>query len=278
VPKSLRWAGFVALAVSAIMVVSSARAQRTASPLVLPDSAVEGSANLKIGTAFGKPKGAGPFPALVLLQTCSGATADMRDWGQRAIEHGYVALVVDSMGPRGVTGKNCNLPAGVRARDADQARAHLAKFDFVDRSRIGLLGFSAGAGATLLSAGVAVRQFIPDLQPWAAAVAFYPGCTTTLVPTTLTGPLLILLGTSDSQSRPAECVPKFEALKAAGADISWHIYQGASHCFDCRSESGKEAIDTFHNQPMTFIYNAKATADAEQRTFEFFASRLKVGG
>jgi hypothetical protein len=44
---------------------------------------------------------AGPFPALVLVHTCGGLRPEIQDWTKNALARGYVAFVIDSLGPRG---------------------------------------------------------------------------------------------------------------------------------------------------------------------------------
>src|SRR5438105_2650861 len=43
-----------------------------------------------------RPRGDGPFPAVVLLHGCGGVSPSTRQWGRWFRAHGYVALVVDS--------------------------------------------------------------------------------------------------------------------------------------------------------------------------------------
>jgi poly(3-hydroxybutyrate) depolymerase len=50
-----------------------------------------------------RPDGAGPFPAVVLLHGCGGNWRGMDTrWGARFVRWGYVALSIDSYGPRGI--------------------------------------------------------------------------------------------------------------------------------------------------------------------------------
>ncbi len=267
--------------------VSAQQTRASIPDLVFPTQAVEGAeAIVKLGTVLAKPKGDGPFPAVVIMQTCSGATADQRDWGRRAVNHGYVALIVDSIGPRGLNSNNCNnLPQPRRAADALDARARLRQLSFVDANRIGLLGFSAGANAALY---ITTHRLLGTQRegytPFAAVAIFYPGCMTgtetgvrqnVFKDAKLDAPFLMLLGDADAQARVPECVPPLEELKKAGADVDWHVYPKASHCFDCKSEDGKVATNGTQGT-MTFIYNKAATDDAEARTFDFFASRMKT--
>ena len=47
-----------------------------------------------------RPQGSGPFPAVVVLHGCGGFHQDMIAWADRLRHWGYVALAVDSFGPR----------------------------------------------------------------------------------------------------------------------------------------------------------------------------------
>lgn len=253
--------------------------------LAFPTQAVEGSAAIvKLGTVLAKPAGPGPFPAIVIMQTCSGATADQRDWGRRAVDHGYVALIVDSMTPRGVTSSSCNLPMSRRTLDAHDAREYLKRFDFVDPGRIGLMGFSVGANtALMITTHLPPFTEEPKYTPFPAVVTFYGACIrrvqggfqSTFKERGPDAPLLMLMGDADPQGRPADCVPELERLKSSGADVDWKVYPRATHCFDCRSESGKVADNTIQGGRMTFTYNEAATNDAAEYAFAFFASRMK---
>jgi len=49
-----------------------------------------------------RPPGAGPFPAMVLLHSCHGVLPSTREWGRWFRARGYVALIVDSLTPRGL--------------------------------------------------------------------------------------------------------------------------------------------------------------------------------
>ena len=69
-----------------------------------------------------KPKGAGPFPAVVLLHSCLGLPANRRAMADTFAGWGYVALFVDDFATRGVK-ETCavDFPAG-RARRLGRAR------------------------------------------------------------------------------------------------------------------------------------------------------------
>src|SRR5262245_29236345 len=49
-----------------------------------------------------RPHGDGPFPAVVQFHGCAGVEAESFRWARWLADRGYVSLVVDSFGPRGV--------------------------------------------------------------------------------------------------------------------------------------------------------------------------------
>jgi hypothetical protein len=53
-----------------------------------------------------RPEGAGPFPAVVLLHGCDGIQPFQEQWAADLADWGYVALLTDSHGPRGI-GDDC---------------------------------------------------------------------------------------------------------------------------------------------------------------------------
>jgi len=52
----------------------------------------------EISATLVRPAGEGPFPAVVQLHGCGGLEAQSYRWARWLVEHGYVALVVDSFG------------------------------------------------------------------------------------------------------------------------------------------------------------------------------------
>jgi dienelactone hydrolase len=98
---------------------------------------------------FAKPKGKGPFPAIVLLHTCGGVRSHVsEDWPSFFTANGYAALTVDTFGSRNA-GKcpEARHLQGVMMDDAYGALFYLAIRPDIDPNRIGVMGFSLGAMA-----------------------------------------------------------------------------------------------------------------------------------
>jgi hypothetical protein len=116
----------------------------------------EGDTTRTISGLLAKPEGNGPFPAVVLLHTCGGLRPHVyTDWTNYLTAFGYVTLSVDSFGPRGIT--RCPTPL-VRdrrelSRDAYGALEYLASLPFIDKERVGVMGFSLGGNTIDYFAG-----------------------------------------------------------------------------------------------------------------------------
>ena len=90
-----------------------------------------------------KPKGAGPFPAVVLLHSCLGLPAGRRSMADTFAGWGYVALFVDDFTTRGVR-ETCAVDFNEALPDAYGALAFLSRLPYVDPARIAAIGFSQG--------------------------------------------------------------------------------------------------------------------------------------
>ena len=260
--------------------------QPMARDLQFPAEPVAFSAIDRPQMALFKPAGAGPFPALVLVHQCGGLgtrkpNESMLTWAKEAVARGYVALLIDSLGSRGVD-TVCYGPKGgvVFARgvkDALQAAEHLQRLDFVDKKRIALAGYSWGAMVSVLASSARWSgNALPGVR-FAAAVAFYPGCFTIRPPTAaayeivqpdIDRPLLVLAGGQDTETPAEECVAKLGEAKASGAPVEWHVYPQATHCWDCRNLDGFSKTDVRGNS-VTYRYSMDYTTDSLQRMFQF---------
>lgn len=244
--------------------------------------------------ALYKPEGAGPFPAVVLHHQCGGLgaggkpNASMLDWAKEAVGRGYVALLLDSLGPRGVKTVCMGPQGGVifarGVRDALQAAEHLRKFEFVDKKRIAFVGYSWGAMVGVLASSKRWGTALAPGERFAAAVSFYPGCFTLRPPSgnpyeivnaDIDRPLLVLMGDKDTETPAGECVAKLEDAKSAGAPVEWHVYPETTHCWDCRHLDGFSKTDSRGSQ-VTYRHDKNVTQDSARRTFEFLDKTLRA--
>ena len=105
-------------------------------------------APVSIDATLVRPAGDGPFPAVVQLHGCAGLEPQSYRWAHWLAERGYVSLVVDSFGPRGVKG-DCRTgpdepPITARFDDAMGALRYLQAQPFVRADRVAAIGWSQG--------------------------------------------------------------------------------------------------------------------------------------
>jgi len=256
-----------------------------ASPdLAFPTEAGELGAFSRLQMAIYKPTGDGPFPAVVILPSCGGLRPEVLDWAKRTVARGYVAFVVDPVTQRGqpvcVPGSPSNHYRG--AKDAFQALAHLKRFPFVDRERIGLLGFSWGAMVGLLVSSQTFAELYSPSDRFVAAVGFYPLChvepmqgrpAVDFVRPDHDRPALILLGEEDVEAPPADCVSLLKASVEKGQPVEWHLYSGATHCWDCSSLHNATKTD-FRGVRVVYKYDKTKTEESVKRAFDYLDARL----
>lgn len=242
--------------------------------------------------ALFRPEGSGPFPALILLHQCAGLTGgakpntSMMAWAKAAVERGYAALVIDSLGPRGVTSVCGGPRGGVNfargVRDVMQAAEHLRSLDYVDKGRIAMAGYSWGAMVAVLASSKRWASALAPGERIGAAVSFYPGCFTLrpaqgtpyeVVNPDIDRPLLVLMGEQDTETPASDCVSRLEPLRAAGAPVEWHVYPGATHCWDCRQLDGFSKTSN-RGAHVAYRYDASITEDSARRMFDFLDKAL----
>jgi dienelactone hydrolase len=256
------------------------------------DADLTGGAPTMISAVLIAPKGAGPFPAIVLAHGCDGyyrpngktPSATYHWWGQKFAEEGYLVLLPDSFRPRGRSQVCVNepdkptiTPGRERARDVQAARAYLAGLPIVKADRIGLMGWSNG-GSTVLSAISMGAPAKPETGNFRAAVAFYPGCFFQMKDSTWApaAPTLILIGLSDDWTPAPLCQSLVDRLAGNPIPITMHSYPDTHHAFDApnlplrvrtgvNTKSGTATIGT----------NPASREDAILRTLAYFQAALK---
>ena len=221
-----------------------------------------------------KPRGAGPFPTVILMHGCGGIGANVKAWAIWLRHEGYAAFMLDSFGGRGLTrlcADTSQLLPRVRAEDVFAAAAYLKTLAQVDAGRIAVIGYSHG-GSTLLAAASTEQQH-PDVSI-RAFILFYPGCAgyTRLPGTT---PILMLLGAKDDWVSAPTCEALAKSAAAAGRPVTAVVYPNARHHFD-GAELRKLTIvaDARGGRGATMDYDPRAHEDAEKQLRAFLAAHL----
>lgn len=239
-----------------------------------------------------RPRGPGPYPAVVLLHGCHGVSASTHAWARWFRDLGYVALVVDSWAPRGIA-DGClpsapDLPNTERFDDAVGALRFLHAGGHVDPARVGVIGWSNGGVFALAVVNgpslerARARGVVLPGAGFAAAVGLYPGGCHSLVQERVVRPLLVLIGDADDWTVPGPCLAMVEAMRGRGADAAIVLYPGAVHYFDVEGEPRRVLPDVVNrNKPggccgATVGHDPAAAADARRRIAEFFGYHLRA--
>ncbi len=206
-----------------------------------------------------RPKGAGPFPAVVLLHTCLGLPAERTSIGARIATWGYVALFVDDFATRGLK-ETCAVDFKQALPDADGALAYLASLSYVHPDKIAVVGFSQGGDTALKIAAGGAAGF-------KAAAAFYPPCAN-LAGAALGIPTLILIGANDEVTPAADCAEL--AKRQQPGMVTFDVYPGAAHAFDLPEFGAGTKV---MGMPLAYDHNAASRSWTALRGF--LAARLK---
>ncbi len=220
-----------------------------------------------------QPVGDGPYPAVVMMHGCGGLQQPVRDamrtHAEYLVGHGFVALVLDSFGPRNNgDGWVCKtfdrLMAARRYRkdDALDALKYLQSLAIVDDANVFQMGQSNGGS-------VSIRLAQLDEPAFRASAAYYPWCGTFNrlgSKAVLTSPLIVLAGASDDWTPPGEC----QSVQSTGAEYKVIVYRGAVHSFDL--EISRQRYQ-FH----LVGYDEDATVDSRRQMVAFFSRHLTGG-
>lgn len=237
------------------------------------------------------PAQPGRHPAVVMLHGRAGSYSTLkpgqydagaltmrhRMWGNFWAAHGYVAIHVDSFGPRGHAGgfprhSYNSRPSEVseqlvRPLDAYGALAYLRSRSDVVPDRIGVQGWSNG-GMTVLATLGPRPPGLPNPTPasgFRAAIAQYPSCRAPAAEPDYApyAPLLIMVAENDDEVSPTVCRTFAEKIRGRGAAVEFVWYDGAHHSYD---DPGKTKQS---HEP-----NRLALQDTLQRAAAFFAQHL----
>ncbi len=213
-----------------------------------------------------KPKGAGPFPAVVLLHTCLGLPEARASIGQRIAAWGYIALFVDDFATRGLK-ETCAVDFQQALPDAYGAQAYLANLPYVDRARIAAVGFSQGGDTALkIATGGGAGPAGGGGAVFKAAAAFYPPCAN-VAGATLVIPTLILVGAKDEVTPAADCAELAKRQPAGMAKLV--LYPGAAHGFDIPEFGAGTRV-----MGMLLAYDRSAAQRSWAELRSFLAARL----
>lgn len=199
------------------------------------DNSVESPNRVRLIGYMARPNGTGPFPAVVLLHGCGGFHASMLSWADRLALFGYVALAVDSFGPRGID-VHCG---GFAEQSADSYAAlrYLTNQTFVVPARVAVMGFSMGGTSVLADVEKgSIEKLYSGM--FRAGVAVYPDCGG--ASGIMAVPVLVLAGQADDWNPASECEAMAAGRSGIGvsrvpgdrSSLQLIVYPGTHHYFD----------------------------------------------
>ncbi|MBI3497977.1 MAG: dienelactone hydrolase family protein [Proteobacteria bacterium] len=173
-----------------------------------------------------RPQGAGTHPAIIVLHGSSGFAPETVLWAERLASWGYVGLAIDSS--EETWGRDCGRGQFRQTFDALAARRFLIEQPYVSAGRIGVIGFSMGAGS-----GLALMERRLTDQSMQAVVAVSPPCAGRAG--IVRGPTLILIGELDELTPAAACRDMMARRNDEGAELRLLVYPEAHHGFTAPS-------------------------------------------
>lgn len=213
----------------------------------------------RVGAYLARPQGAGPFPAVIVIQEWWGLDDHIKDVAERYTREGYVSLAPDLY--RGKVTKDPNeagklmgaLNREEAIKDLLGAVQHLKSLKDVRGDRIGVAGFCMGGSYALL---------LPcRTQDIRAAAPYYGEIPDERTLTDLACPILYIYGDSDFWITKDDVKRLEVTLKKLNKPGEVKIYAGAPHAF--------------FNDTRKDVYRATEARDAWRRTLDLFAQHLK---
>lgn len=210
-----------------------------------------------------RPKGNGPFPAVMIAHENQGTGPHYEDVARRYAKAGYAGLVLDQLSRQGGSDKvdqaqraaaQGSTPITDYVADLEAAFKYLQEQPFVRKDRIGITGFCAGGGLAWRAA-----TKIADLK---AAVPFYgaPPPPPEEIPN-IRAAVLAIYGEQDANVNRS--IPDVEAaMKQHNKTYEKIIYPGAQHAF--------------FNDTRADRYHAEASRDAWLKALGWFDKYLKA--
>ena len=209
-----------------------------------------------------------PYPAVVVLHGCGDFSSHSAHIADQLGSWGYVALTVDSLGPRDIASRCGGGWAPDQAFDAYAALRYLSQLAFVDPARVAVLGQSMGGAAALYAVD---RDLVAQYfnERFRAAIAYHPNCGVPAA--SMTAPTLVLIGEADDWNPAERCREMVAHAQPDGATIALIVYPGAYHGFDVAElKPGIRFLGHW------LEYNEPAAKDAEQKLRAFLATNLEA--
>jgi dienelactone hydrolase len=178
------------------------------------------------------------FPAVILVHGSGGLNVSTDRWAQELNSIGVAAFILDSFTGRGIvntTSDQSQLDSIAMMHDAYASLARLAAHPRIDPARIGVMGFSKGAVASVYSSNQRFRTLYgPSNAEFAAHIGLYTPCNTAFRDDdrTTAKPIRMFHGIADDYVSIEPCRAYVSRVKQSGADVALAEYPDAHHAYD----------------------------------------------
>ena len=214
------------------------------------------------------PDGAGPHPAVVVIQHAGGVDEFVRSMADRFAEVGYVAVTPDLYHREDPNTSDDPLTRMGRLRDASIVADVSAAIDHgktlanVRPDRIGITGYCMGGRVTYLMAAHS-SDFRAAVVCWGGNIMapWGDGSAPFDLTDRISCPILGLFGEDDANPAPADVTKLDAELTRLGKTHEFLSYAGAGHAF---MNAGRPS------------YREEAAKDAWQKTVAWFDRYLKA--
>ncbi len=150
-----------------------------------------------------------------------------------------------------------DLAFGHQTRDAITAQAYLSGLEFVDSTRVALVGYAYGGTSALALISGDLHGDGNNGEPFRAVAAWHPHCPDKLNNQRV--PLLIIAGGNDTMTWPQRRCPDMARTGPAAGAYEYVVMPNLGHNFDAWWERN---------------YNAEATAGAYESLIAFLDKHL----
>ena len=180
-----------------------------------------------------------PLPTVIVVPGSVGVAESHLMHTETLCENGYAAFIVDPFGARSVVSTYANqtqFSFAASAYDVLAAVKALAARPEVDASRIGVQGHSRGGAAVMQAAMAAMqKQVLGDSVAIRSVYAVYPWAGQQFLnPRIGDVRMRIVIGEKDNWCSPQQVQGYAQAIRLAGGDATFRMFENAEHSFDRR--------------------------------------------
>lgn len=216
----------------------------------------------------------GRIPAVIIMHASGGVFT----WREKSMakllnRNGIAAFIPYSFAARGFqntkSSQETGTTFGMRVADAFSALKFLSDHPDIDKDRIGIMGYSSGGFASLLSIDKKVRDNLvnKDLKFASHVNVYAPSILVFKENQPTRSPMLFLMGEKDTSCPKEKVIELANRISNAGGDVTTKIYPGAYHVFDSPSSVKSISMDNDGGCQFSILNNGYLVDEATGKQF-----------